>query len=313
VQSASITSALPLSGADASGGFVVEGRPEPPPANQPVAKLRTVGSEYFRTLGIPLQRGRLFTDQDRADGPGVVIINESMANRFWPNEDPLGKRIKLAAPDSPWAEIVGVVKDVRHSGLTARPSPELYQPFSQNPQAAMVLAVRTSSNPEGLTPAVRSQIFGLDRDQPVSNVRTMEKIISDSVYLSRFAMILLDIFAAVALILAAVGIYSVMSYSVTQRSHEIGIRMALGAKPRAILRMVVGNGLTLALVGLGLGLVAAFGVTRLMRSLLFGVSVSDPVSFGAVTLLMALVAVVASYIPARRATRVNPASALREE
>ncbi|MEK6283283.1 MAG: ABC transporter permease [Acidobacteriota bacterium] len=313
VQSATLTTTLPLTGQDASGAFLIEGRPEPAPNEPLVVKIRTTDYDYFRTLGIPLKKGRYFTAKDDEKGAGVAIINESTAKRFWPNEEPLGKRIKLAGPNSPLAEIVGVVGNVRHSTLRAQPNPELYFPLQQNPQRGLMLVVRTNLDPASFSSTVRNQIFGVDKNQPVSNIRTMKQLVYNSSYLNRLAMVLLGIFAGVALILAAIGLYSLISYSVTQRTHEIGVRMALGAKSRDIFKMIVREGLVLTLIGIGIGLAAAFALTRLMSTLLFGVSASDPVSFVAVSLLMVTVAFVASYLPARSATRVNPVVALRYE
>jgi putative ABC transport system permease protein len=317
VQGVGLVSNLPIGGGDQSGGFIIEGQPAPKPGEMPIASIRIASPDYFRTLGIPIIRGRSFTEQDTSGQPAVVLINETLAHQYWPKDDPIGKRVKnpgqAGTTEPPWLTIIGVVGDIKHGALTANPKSELYFNYLQGPARNMVFVIHTASEPLALGPAVRAQVLSVDKEQPLSDIRSLDEIISDSVYLNRFSMVLLGIFATVALILATVGIYGVMSYAVTQRTHEIGIRMALGAEPRDILRLVVKQGLMLGLIGIGLGLLAAFAVTRVMESLLYGVGVSDPLIFVAVSLLMAVVACLASYIPARRATRVNPLIALRYE
>jgi putative ABC transport system permease protein len=267
-------------------------------------------------MGIELLQGRLFGEQDRAGSPRVAVISETMARRLWPGENPVAKRFKPGPSDSsiPWFEVVGVVKDVRQYELNADPKLQMYLPYVQ-PTAFQpsYLVVRADVEPLSLAAAVRKAVWEIDQDQPVSNVRTMEDVLSESIARQRFSTLLLGIFAAVALALAAVGIYGVMSYSVTQRRHEIGIRMALGAQGRDVLRLVIGQGMRLALAGVMTGLVAAFGLTRLMQGLLFGVSATDPLTFALLSFLLATIALLACWVPARRATRVDPMAALHYE
>jgi putative ABC transport system permease protein len=318
VQSAGVITYLPLTFKGNSGGVAIEGRPEPPPDEKPIAITRTVSPSYFQTMNIPLLKGRPFSPQDTPDTAGVVIVSETTARQYWPGEDAIGKRIKLGSLDSdePWLSVVGVVKDVRQFELDIDPKPQVYFPYTQMTytfQAPRDLVVRTSVDPLSLAAAVRSEVWSVDKDQPVSNIATMDQIMSNSVSRQRFNMLLFAIFAAVALLLAAVGIYGVISYSVTQRTHEIGVRMALGANSKDVLGLVVGEGLKLVSVGVGTGLVSAFVLTRLMQSLLFGVSATDPLTFVAISAVLVAVAMLASYIPARKATKVDPMVALRYE
>jgi putative ABC transport system permease protein len=275
---------------------------------------RVVTPLYFQTMRIPLLKGRHFSEQDREDAPPVVIINEAAARRFWPSEEVLGKRLGFEDEGRDvWGEVVGIVGDVKHERLDAEAKPEVYFPYRQYPKNFMSLVVRTSSDPAGMIAGVREQVLAVDRDQPVFDIMTMEQRISKSVAQSRFIMLLLGLFSALALLLAAVGIYGVMAYVVAQRTHEIGIRMALGAQRSDVLKLVVGQGMILAFVGVVLGLVAAFALTRLMSSLLYGVTATDPLTFGGVAVILSAVALLATIIPARRATRVDPMEALRYE
>jgi len=264
-------------------------------------------------MGIPLLRGRIFNDRDVEGAPRVAIINETMAKRFFADEDPIGKRIHVTNGPETFREIVGIVGDVRQYGLDRTPPLQTYEPHMQAAFSGMSLVVRTAGDPTNLSAGVRGQVKTIDKDQPVSNIRTMEQIVSNSVADRRFSMLLLGVFAAVALILAAVGIYGVMAYSVSQRTHEIGIRLALGATARDVLRLVVGQGMLLAIVGVIIGLAASFGVTRWISTMLFGVSTTDVAIFSAIPLLLAAVALVACLVPARRATKVDPIVALRCE
>jgi putative ABC transport system permease protein len=316
VKSAAVTNWIPLVNQGDSVGVSVEGRPDPGP-NRPIVATRVVSPHYFQAMGIKLLSGRDFDERtDRADTPAVVVIDETMAKRLWPGEDPLGRRVTPGSPDSPddWCQVVGVVKDVRQFELTAEPKPQMYMLYAQADFfAPRHLVVNTSVEPMSLAATVRKTVWDVDRDQPVSNVSTMEEVLSGSIARQRFSTLLLGVFAGVALVLAAVGLYGVMSYSVAQRTREIGLRMALGAQRGDVLRMVVGQGLKLVLVGVAIGLAAAFALTRVMSSLLFGVSATDPATLAAISLLLISVAALASYIPARRATRVDPLIALRYE
>ncbi|HYP26491.1 MAG TPA: ABC transporter permease [Blastocatellia bacterium] len=314
VQAAAAVTSLPLGGGVSVLNIEIEGKPRPPSGHVIGAQSQVVSPSYFRAMGIPLLKGRLFTEQDVEDAPGVIVINDVMAERYWPGEDPVGKRISLVdAQTGPWLAVIGVVGNVYQVTLDAEPYPQMYEVYSQNPARGAALVVRTASDPTGMVASVRAQVSDIDRDQPLYNVRTMEQVLADSVSHQRFNMLLISVFSAVALVLAGVGIYGVISYSVSHRSHEIGIRMALGAMRVDILRMVIEHGLKLALVGVGIGLVAAFVLTRVMSSLLYGVSAIDPLTFAGGTIVLIGVAVMACYIPARRATKVDPMTALRYE
>ncbi|MGA9996777.1 MAG: FtsX-like permease family protein, partial [Pyrinomonadaceae bacterium] len=269
--------------------------------------------DFFRALSIPLIKGRVFTEKDTKDAPKVMIVNETLARRFFNGEDPVGKRATVYPFKEP-CEIVGVVGDVKHRSLDVEAGPEFYLSYLQSPQPEMSLVARTtSSDAAGLANAVQGVVLQLDKDQPVSDVKTMNQLLGESTAPRRFNMLLLGIFAFIALVLASVGIFGVMSYTVTQRTHEIGIRMALGARVADVFKLVVGQGMTLVLIGVCLGTLGAFAVTRLMSSLLFGVSATDPLTFIGVPLLLAAVAFIACLIPARRATKVDPMVALRYE
>ena len=325
VQSAGAIAALPLSTTIGDWSFIIEGRPVPGPHEaSPAADWQVSDAEYFRAMGIPLLRGRFFTAADRKGASGVVIINETTARRYWPGESALGQRIRLGGTvDSVWRTVVGVVGDVHHRGLHDDVRSELYLPHAQFPgttpdsaggaQRSMSLVVRTAGDPLRMSDDVQRVIRAMDADLPVSDVRSLEQVLSASVSKPRFSLLLLGIFAVVALVLAAVGIYGIVSYSVTRRTHEIGIRIALGAGRAEVLRMAVGQGMLPALTGVAFGLVGAFATTRLMASLLYGVSATDPLTFLLIALVLTVVSLTASYIPARRATRVNPMVALRYE
>ncbi len=300
---------LPLSGSQRGWTFRKEGQ-NLAPSERPVAGFQVATTDYFRAVGIQIRRGREFTEADRDGAPQVAIINESFARRFYPNEDPLGQRIIIR--NRPQAsEIIGVVNDVRHFGPDQDPGPEIYVPYNQFAIGAVPLVVRTKSAPEALASAVRKEIAAVDPEVAVGKVRTMTQMMSAALAEWRFALLLLGIFAATALLLAAVGIYGVMSYSVEQRIHEIGIRAALGATATDIQRLVLKRGMTLTLAGVSVGALAAVALTRLMKSLLFGVSATDPLTFTVIALLLTFVALVACWIPARRATKVDPMIALR--
>jgi putative ABC transport system permease protein len=289
------------------------------PGHWPEVDFRRASDGYFQTLGIPLIKGRLVTEQDVVSGASLVAINEAMAKRFWPNEDPIGRRLRTGVnPDQAnWQTVVGVVGNVRHLGLDVEPRAEIYFHTLTSPPFGPVVAIRTKSDPKNLIGAVRSQVRSVDGDVVVANINTMGELVSASIAQRRFSMLLLGVFAAIALLLAAIGIYGVISYSVAQRSSEIGVRMALGAQSRDVVKMVLREGMLLALAGVGIGLVATFALARLMTSLLsnllFSVRATDPITFAGVAALLALVALFACYIPARRAARVDPMVALRCE
>ncbi|HKS96176.1 MAG TPA: FtsX-like permease family protein, partial [Terriglobia bacterium] len=315
VTSASVVRPLPLTGDGWQTDFYLEGRPVPPPGQMPNSDFHMIDPDYLRVMGIPLIKGRAFTAADDDKALPVVLINATMAQRYWPGEDPVGKRIHLRGmgPEGHWATVVGIVGDTKQYGLERKSKTEFYLPYLQRSVNSMELVVRTATDPLGLVNAVRSSVEAVDSDQPVYAVRTMGQYLTESVASRRTTMLLLGAFAGLALILAAVGIYGVMAYAVAERTHELGVRMALGAGRGDVLKLVVRSGLRLALAGVAVGLVAAAGLTRLLSSLLFGVRPTDPVTLGAVALLLTAVALLASYIPARRATRVDPTVALRYE
>ncbi|HJR05678.1 MAG TPA: ABC transporter permease [Pyrinomonadaceae bacterium] len=320
VKSVAVTTNLPLYAQGNSIGVSIEGRPDPAPGQgkRPSVTTRVVSPNYFQTMGIALLQGRGFSDQDKVDSPAVAVISETMARRFWPDQDPTGRRLTSGSPTSTdpndWITVVGVVKDVRQFELISEAKQQMYLSYVQADFfAPNDLVVRTDLEPLSLASAVRRAVWEVDKDQPVSKIRTMEEIVSESVARQRFSMLLLGIFATLALVLAAVGIYGVMSYSVAQRTREFGIRMALGAQRSDVLKLAVGQGLKLVLVGIVIGLGAAFVLTRVMSSLLFGVSATDPVTFITISLVLVGVAVLASFVPALRATKIDPMDALRYE
>ncbi len=315
VQSVGATSILPMSGNNSSGSFRIEGRDVPQGEQPPHGDRWSASAGYFQTMTIPLVKGRYFGERDTADAPGVAIIDETMARKYWPNEDPLGKRITFeGGRENPrYREIIGIVGHVKHNGLEGESRVQYYIPLAQRPTNNVYLVIRTANDPASLAGAVRGILRTLDKDLPVYKVTTMERLVADSMARQRFSMFLLGSFAVVALVLAAIGLYGVMAYMVTQRTHEIGVRMALGAQRRDVLKMVIGQGMLLSIIGVALGLVAAFALTRLMSSLLFGVSATDPLIFAAISLTLTSVALLACYIPARRATKVDPMIALRYE
>jgi len=312
-----LASALPFSGNGGTGSFRVEGYQ--PPAGQPGpwGDLRTVSPGLFTTLRVPLLKGRLFTELDGASGPQVAIVDDEMVRRYWPNVDPVGKRITFNNPQRDsvidWITVVGVVGHTKHEGLDAENRVQLYFPYRSGVGGGMSFAIRTAGDPTQALPALRSAIHSIDRDVPIAGAATMNTNISNSMGQRRFAMMLLGLFAVMAMVLASIGIYGVMSYSVTQRAHEIGIRMALGAARRNVLGMVMGQGLALVAIGVVIGVAGAFGLTRLIASQLFGVQPTDPTTFVLVALTLVGVAAMATLVPALRATRVDPVVALRDE
>ncbi len=315
VQSASFGTVQPLSGAAGSDPFAIEGRPLDP-NNLTSAGWQLVGANYLTTLGIPLVKGRDITHHDIAAGaPPVAVINEKMVARYWPNEDPIGRRITLGLPrpDNPWITIVGIAKDVPHRAIDSQPEPDWYTSRVVSPQRHRYLFVRSALPASTITAAIRSEVAAIDRQQPLTSVKTMNDVIGATTAPRRFNALLLGVFAAIALVLATLGIYSVISYSITLRTQEIGIRMALGARRSGILLMVLRSGMTLTLLGAAIGLAGAFALTRWMSSLLFGITASDPMTYVIVLLVSAGAALLACSIPARRATRVDPIVALRYE
>ncbi|MFI5126165.1 MAG: ABC transporter permease [Candidatus Acidiferrales bacterium] len=313
VRSAGLVISLPLTGGP-STDFVISGRPAPRLGDEPSADILVIDPGYLQTMQIPLLAGREFTERDNQNSARVMIINQTMARQFWPNESPIGKRVTMKDWGPPLTgEIVGVAGDVKINGLDAAIGPAIYWPYSQFPVNFNAIVVRGDTDPLRLVSAVKSQIWSVDKNQPISKIATMEQVLSDSIAQRRLYLVLLGVFAGAALLLAAVGIYGVMSYSVSQRTHEMGIRLALGAPQTEILKLILGRGAKLALLGVATGILAATALTRLMSSLLFGVSPSDPATLAAVAVLLMLVAMAACYIPARRAMRVDPMIALRYE
>jgi putative ABC transport system permease protein len=314
VESASVSLIIPLTGAEEVDGFEIEGRPKARSVQEATfANFTIVSADYFKTMGIPVLAGRPFTEADTQTAPSVVVVNQAFARKFFPNEDALGKR--LAGGPNSWITLVGVVGDVRRTALDADPQPEWYRPFGQstNDYFGVLLKAAPGLDPRGLAPSLTSSVWSIDPDLPVYSVQTMDQILSVSLSRRRFNMILLGIFAVSALMLAAVGIYGIMSYGVTQRTHEIGIRMALGARAGDVLGMVVGQGMRLAIIGLAIGLAGSFALTKVMATLLFGITATDPLTFAAVPAVLGAVALLACYVPARRATRVDSMVALRHE
>ena len=317
VESAGGVSFSPLSNTTFHLGFTAEGWPPRTPSELPSAQFRLASPDYFAVMQIPISRGRGFTEEDRKQSSPVAVINAEMARRHFAGEDPVGKRLSLQVSlgegEPAWREIVGVVGDVKHFGLDAEARPEIYVPYAQQPTSAMTMVVRSAVDPANLSGAIRDEIKAIDKDLPVHSVATLESYVDRSVARRRFSTVLLMAFGAIALALAAIGVYGVMSYAVAERTREIGIRVALGAERRDILKLVVGQASVLLIAGLAAGLAGAFALTRVMEELLFGVSATDPVIFMAVPIALAAIALFASYIPALRATKVDPMIALRYE
>ncbi|MGH9831920.1 MAG: FtsX-like permease family protein, partial [Blastocatellia bacterium] len=314
VEAVGAINTLPLSkGPTAS--YRVEGRPPLTPDKWPGANYRNVSPGYFHALNIPVVQGRAFTERDSAEAPLVIIVNQALARRDFPHENPVGKRINLGNTDRNgqpvWFEIVGVAANVRSLELAEEAQPEFYLSHLQDTFAEMSLVIRASVEPAGLAAAVRQAAAEVDQTQPVSKVETMERLVSAAVSQPRFNLFLLGLFGGLALLLSAAGIYGVTAYSVAERTPELGIRMALGAQTSDVLKLILGQGLRLILAGLGLGLATALALTRLMKTLLFGVSATDPATFAVVALLLALVALLACWIPAQRAVKLDPLVALR--
>ncbi len=313
VISAGATTTLPLAGGGSIQPFTIEGQPVAAVAEQPSARMRYISPDYFRAMGIPLKQGRFFNEEDREDRVPVIIISESMARRFWPGQNPVGKRLTPSFHLKQGVrEIVGVVGDVK-TGLDSDATPTMYLSYKQAPRPYMTIVVRTASNPQNFIQPVSRAIYAVDKEQALWYVRTMDEVIEASVSGRRFNMTLLITFGVLALLLAAVGVYGLMNYSVMLRKRELGIRIALGARTADVLRLVLGQGLALTLAGVGIGLIGAYGLTRVMASLLYGVTATDALTFISVSGVLVVVGLLASYLPARRATKVDPMIALRSE
>jgi putative ABC transport system permease protein len=333
VEATAAASGLPLGNNGWQTSFVIEGQPPPPREQTPLMEACLVTPDYFRAMNIPLKSGRYFNvHDDRSSLVGkdlskldenereiaalnAIVIDEEFARRYWPNENAVGKRIRLGTDaKAPVLTVLGVVGRVKMEGLSQDSKRvQGYFPYAQIPGGGMTVIIKASGDPNQLIAAVRQQVKVIDPDQPIYSIRTMDEIRAESVAPERLNLTLLSIFAGIALVLAIVGIYGVMSYSVTQRTHEIGIRMAIGAQPRDLFRMVIAQGMMLALIGVGVGLVGAFALTRLMTTMLFGVEPTDPATFAAIAVLLTAVALVACYVPGRRATKVDPVVSLRYE
>jgi putative ABC transport system permease protein len=333
VEATAAASGLPLGNNGWQTSFLIDGQPKPSRDQTPLMEACLVTPDYFRAMSIPLRRGRYFNDHDdrsalvgkdlskldenqkEVAALNAIVIDDEFARRYFPNEDPVGRRIRLGTDaDAPVLTIQGVVGRVKMEGLSQDSKRvQGYFPYAQIPSGSMTVIIKAAGDPNQLIASVRQQVKSIDPDQPIYSVRTMDEIRAESVAPERLNLTLLSLFAGIALVLAIVGIYGVMSYSVTQRTHEIGIRMAIGAQPRDVFRMVIGPGMMLALIGVGCGLLGAFGLTRLMTTMLFGVEPTDPATFAAIAVLLSAVALVACYVPGRRATKVDPVVSLRYE
>lgn len=298
---------------DLPAGLYIEGRLREPDNQLPQTNYSSVSPDYFKAMGIPLKTGRPFADRDTSKSPRVAIVSESFAKQFFPGESPLGKRINVTTGPEVFREIVGVVGDVKQKGLNRETLPHAYEPFAQAPSQFMTVVVRTSIDPNSMVSAIRSEVFEIDNELPLQSVRTLDRVIANSIGRQRFTSAVIAVFAGVALLMAIAGLYGVISYAVSQRTHELGIRIALGARVPDVLRLVLKQGMTYVMIGEALGLLGAFALTRLLSGLLFEITPTDALTFSAVTVLLSSVAFLACYIPARKATRVDPLTALRYE
>ena len=312
VTGAALVRAVPLSGNSDARAYATSGVPEPENGAAPIMQLNTVSPGYFRTVRLPLVTGRDITERDDAQAPRVVVVNETLARREWPNRSAIGQQIRYIDSDQ-WLTVVGVARDAKHFGPADEPRPQAYIPYMQSPQIFTSVVVRTTGDPLSFGPLVRDAIWRVDRDQPVWRIRTLESIVTAALGSKRVLLGLVAVFAAVAVVLSGVGIYGVMSFAVTQRTHEVGVRMALGARGSEVLRLIVRQGLRLTAIALGLGLVVSLGTARLLAGQLFGVTPTDPVTFALVPVLLGVVAMLACYLPARRASRLDPLVALRRD
>jgi putative ABC transport system permease protein len=316
VLSAAVTNSLPLTGINDQGSFAVEGRPDPPPGDDgPQANRPRVSTGYFATMGIRLLEGRLLDERDRGGAPPVAVVSALAARTYWPGVNPLGKRLAAdwANGQPVWRQVVGVVESTRHFGLEAPQKAEVYLPHAQAPSPIMMLVVRTQGDPSSLVPAIRALVGRIDPEQSVFGFQTMEELLEKAGSRRRFQMALVTVFAALALLLAAIGVYGVMAHSVAQRNREIGVRLALGARPWDVVTLVLRNGLALTLAGTMLGLAGAIGLSRVLAGLLFGVAPLDPATYAGVAVILVLVAGVSAYVPSRGAARVDPLVTLRDE
>jgi putative ABC transport system permease protein len=316
VRAAAAISNLPLSGFESLSFFFIEGTPPPSAGKAPFAENRKIMPGYFETMGVSLLRGRDFTDKDAPDQPSVCIINETIARTFFSGADPIGKRLKLGGTSEkqPWWTIVGVVRDVRSYGLEVKPRPQVYTTVEQNTDNVMTLIIRAETMPAALLePAIRAEIKSLDPALPLANFRTMESLLTNAVARPRFSTFLPGLLAATALLLTVVGLYGVVAYSVSQRTREIGIRIALGASGRSVLRLVIRQGMSPAVIGLAIGIAGALALTRSLANQLYEVKPTDPMTFAGVGCILLLVALAACWLPARRAAKVDPMEALRYE
>jgi putative ABC transport system permease protein len=312
VESAALVNYLPLGGSNSSESYLVEGEAKPAPGRENDGRYRVATPDYFQTMHIPIVRGRGFTEQDTATSPPVMIVNQTMARKHWPGQDPIGKRVRIDSEKSPWFEIVGVIEDVSHE-LNLPVTPEFYLPHAQDSWNGMVLVARTKTDPNSLAATLRQQVWAIDKDQPVFEVQSMQQVWSLAASMYTFSSVTLGFFAAIALLLASLGIYGVMAFAVSQRTQEIGIRMALGARGADVLRLVIAHGMKLALLGIAIGLAGAWGLTRFMSKLLVGIEATDLLTFSIVSGCLFIAALLACYLPARRATKVDPLVALRYE
>ena len=313
VRAVGAVNGLPLTGLGVGSNFAVDGRPAPAPEQRPMGLLRSVTCAYFRTMGIPLVAGRVFADSDTSQAPPVIVVNQALARRFWPGGNPIGGRLAVDRNNGRVAEIVGVVADVKPERIENQDWPTIYNPYAQVPVTTMIMVVRTAQPSLSLASAVEREVHRLDPDQPVADIRSMEDVVDRAIAGPRFNAALLGVFAEIAFLLAAVGIYGVISCDVGERTHEIGIRVALGAQPGDVLKLVLGQGARLAGYGIAAGMVAAFALTRLMASMLYGVRATDAYTFVAIPVLLGAVALAASYLPSRRALALDPVTALRHE